>query len=84
VPKLGTIAGVAVLDGKIARNASVRVLRGEKPVFSGRVGSLRRFKDDVREVVSPLEAGVGIENFSDFKPGDLIEAFEVEAIRQSL
>jgi len=84
VPKLGTIAGVAVLDGKIARNASVRILRGEKPVFSGKVGSLRRFKDDVREVVSPLEAGIGIENFTDFKPGDLIEAFEVEAIRQSL
>ena len=84
VPKLGTIAGVAVLDGKIARNASVRILRGEKPVFSGKVGSLRRFKDDVREVASPLEAGIGIENFTDFKPGDLIEAFEVEAIRQSL
>jgi len=84
VPKLGTIAGVAVIDGKIARNALVRILRGEKPVFSGKVGSLRRFKDDVREVSSPLEAGIGIENFSDFKPGDLIEAFEVEAIRQSL
>ncbi len=84
VPKLGTIAGVAVIDGKIARNALVRILRGEKPVFSGKVGSLRRFKDDVREVSSPLEAGIGIENFTDFKPGDLIEAFEVEAIRQSL
>jgi translation initiation factor IF-2 len=84
VPKLGTIAGVAVVDGKLARNAMVRVMRGSAPIFSGKVGSLRRFKDDVREVASPLEAGVGIENFTDFQPGDLIEAFEVEAIRQSL
>ena len=84
VPKLGTIAGVAVTDGKLVRNSPVRVMRGTTPVFTGKVGSLRRFKDDVREVLSPLEAGMGIENFTDFKPGDMIEVFEVEAIRQSL
>jgi translation initiation factor IF-2 len=84
VPKLGTIAGVSVTDGRIARNALVRVLRGAVPVFTGKVHSLRRFKDDVREVQSGLECGVGIENYQDFKPGDLIEAFEVEQVRQSL
>ncbi len=84
VPKLGTIAGVSVTDGRIARNAQVRVLRGTVPVFTGKVHSLRRFKDDVREVTSGLECGVGIENYQDFKPGDLIEAFEIEQVRQSL
>jgi translation initiation factor IF-2 len=84
VPKLGTIAGVSVTDGRIARNAQVRVLRGAVPVFTGKVHSLRRFKDDVREVASPLECGVGIENYQDFKPGDMIEAFEIEQVRQSL
>ena len=84
VPKLGTIAGVAVVDGKISRSASVRLMRGSVSVFTGRVGSLRRFKDDVREVLSGFECGIGLENCSDIKPGDIIEAFEVEEIRQSL
>ena len=84
VPKLGTIAGVAVVDGKIMRSGSVRLLRGNAPVFTGRVASLRRFKDDVREVTSGFECGVGLENYSDIQPGDILEAFEVEEIRQSL
>ncbi len=84
VPKLGTIAGVAVVDGKLSRNAFVRLVRDNVPVFTGKVGSLRRFKDDVREVQSGFECGVGLENYSDIKPGDVIEAFEVEEIRQSL
>ncbi|HUB09066.1 MAG TPA: translation initiation factor IF-2, partial [Myxococcales bacterium] len=84
VPKMGTIAGVAVTEGKINRSAFVRLIRDNVPVFTGKVGSLRRFKDDVREVQSGFECGVGLENYSDIKPGDVIEAFEVEEIRQSL
>jgi translation initiation factor IF-2 len=84
VPKLGTIAGVAVVDGKLSRSAFVRLVRDNVPVFTGKVGSLRRFKDDVREVQSGFECGIGLENYSDIKPGDVIEAFEIEEIRQSL
>jgi translation initiation factor IF-2 len=84
VPKLGTIAGCSVVDGKIARSAMVRLIRDSRPVYSGKIGSLRRFKDDVREVLSGFECGLSIENFSDIKQGDIIEAFEVEEIRQSL
>ncbi len=84
VPKMGTVAGVAVVDGKIPRSAFVRLIRDSVSVYTGRVGSLRRFKDDVREVGSGLECGLGLENYQDIKPGDVIEAFEIEEIRQSL
>jgi translation initiation factor IF-2 len=84
VPKLGTIAGVAVLDGKITRSAQLRLMRANKMVFQGKIKSLRRLKDDVREVAAPLECGIGIENFNDILVGDTIEAFEIEEIRQSL
>ncbi|MHB8421013.1 MAG: translation initiation factor IF-2 [Myxococcales bacterium] len=84
VPKMGTIAGVAVTEGKINRSAFVRLIRDNVPLFTGKVGSLRRFKDDVREVQSGFECGVGLENYHDIKPGDVLEAFEVEEIRQSL
>jgi translation initiation factor IF-2 len=77
IPKLGTIAGCAVEDGKISRSARARVLRNGIVVYAGKLSSLRRFKDDVREVASPLECGIGIENFNDVKVGDRIEAFEV-------
>ncbi len=84
VPKLGTIAGCAVIDGKIARSAMVRLLRDNKQVFVGKIGSLRRFKDDVREVASGFECGLSIENYSDIKQGDVVEAYEIEEVRQSL
>ncbi len=84
VPKMGTVAGVAVTDGKISRTALVRLIRDNVPVFTGKVGSLRRFKDDVREVAQGFECGLGIENFHDIKPGDVIEAFEIEETRPSL
>ena len=84
VPKVGTIAGCFVVDGKIARSSQVRLLRDSKVVYTGKIGSLRRFKDDVREVEKGYECGLSIENFSDIKQGDFIEAFEVEIIRPSL
>jgi translation initiation factor IF-2 len=84
VPRLGTIAGVAVVDGVIRRSAQVRIIREGKPVGAGKVASLKRFKDDVREVEKGFECGVGVEGFNEFKAGDLIEAFEIEETRPSL
>jgi translation initiation factor IF-2 len=84
VPKLGTIAGAAVIDGTIKRTALVRLLRDNKQVYSGKMASLRRFKDDVREVAQGFECGIGIENYADLKPGDIIEAYEIEESRPSL
>ncbi len=84
VPKLGTIAGSSVLDGKVTRTAFLRVLRDSKSIFTGKVASLRRFKDDVKEVDKGFECGIGIENFNEFKEGDIIEAYELETIRPSL
>jgi len=62
----------------------VRLVRDSVPVFEGKVASLRRFKEDVREVTSGLECGIGLENFNDVKPGDVIEAFEVEEVARRL
>ncbi|GHG93024.1 translation initiation factor IF-2 [Comamonas sp. JC664] len=84
VPRLGTIAGAAVLDGVMKRGAFVRLLRENKQLFSGKMASLRRFKDDVKEVAQGFECGIGIESFNDLKPGDIIEAYEIEETRQSL
>ena len=74
VPKIGLIAGSYVADGKIARNAGVRLLRDGVVVYTGKISSLKRFKDDAREVVKGNECGVGLENFNDVKIGDIIEA----------
>ena len=82
VPKVGTIAGCFVSDGNIKRNAGVRVLRDGVVVYTGKISSLKRFKDDVKEVVSGYECGIGVENFNDIKIGDNLEAFimlQVEA-----
>ncbi|WNG19814.1 translation initiation factor IF-2 [Cystobacter fuscus] len=84
VPKLGTIAGAAVLDGVMKRGAFIRLLRDSKQMYSGKMASLRRFKDDVKEVAQGFECGIGIENYSDLKPGDIIEAYEIEETRPSL
>jgi translation initiation factor IF-2 len=84
VPKLGTIAGAAVLDGVIKRGSFVRLMRDNKQLFSGKMASLRRFKDDVKEVAQGFECGIGIENYNDLKPGDIIEAYEIEETRPSL
>jgi translation initiation factor IF-2 len=84
VPKLGMIAGCAVLDGRVERNSRARVLRDQVIVYDGKVGSLRRFKDDVKEVKAGFECGIGIENFNDIKVGDILEVYEIQEIKQVL
>ena len=84
VPKVGTIAGSFVATGKFQRNAKVRVLRDGVVVYTGKVSSLRRFKDDVKEVVSGFECGIGVENFNDIKVGDNLEAFIMEEVEATL
>ncbi|MFO0597131.1 MAG: translation initiation factor IF-2 [Myxococcaceae bacterium] len=84
VPKLGTIAGSAVTEGVIKRSAMLRLMRANKQIYEGKIASLRRFKDDVREVAMGYECGIGIEGFSDLVAGDIIEAFEIEETRPSL
>ena len=76
VPKVGTIAGCFVNDGKITRNAQVRLLREGVVVYTGKISSLKRFKDDAREVLKGYECGLSLENFNDLKVADVIEAFE--------
>ena len=78
VPRVGTIAGCYVAEGTMRRNASARLLRDGVQVYEGRIGSLKRFKDDVREVQTGFECGIGIEGYNDVKVGDVIEAFVVE------
>ncbi|NLM36493.1 MAG: translation initiation factor IF-2, partial [Firmicutes bacterium] len=82
VPKVGTVAGCYVTEGKITRNSEARVLRDNVVVFEGKIISLKRFKDDVREVASGFECGIGLERFNDVKEGDVIEAFTSEAIKK--
>ena len=84
VPKAGTIAGCFVQDGVIKRDAEVRLLRDNIQIFKGKVGSLRRFKDDAKEVTNGMECGIGIANFNDIKVGDVIEAFSVEKVAAEL
>jgi translation initiation factor IF-2 len=81
VPKFGLIAGSYVLDGIIRRNAEARLLRDNAVVHEGKITSLRRFKDDVAEVKSGFECGIGFEHFSDVKVGDIIEAYVIERIQ---
>ncbi len=76
VPKVGTVAGCYILDGKLKRNAGVRLLRNGVVMYTGKIDSLKRFKDDVKEVYKEYECGVGLENFNDIKIGDTLEAFE--------
>jgi len=83
VPKVGTIAGCFVNDGKIARAHQIRLIRQGKIVWEGRLGSLRRFKDDVREVMGGYECGMNLEGFNDIKVGDVIEAFSDEEVETS-
>ena len=82
VPKMGMIAGCSVLDGRVERNARARVLRDNVLVYDGKIGSLRRFKDDVKEVKAGFECGIGIENFNDLKDKDILEAYEIQEIKQ--
>jgi translation initiation factor IF-2 len=79
-----TIGGAMVVDGKITRSARVRLVRDGRVMWEGKIGSLKRFKDDVREVLTNFECGIGLENFNDVKPGDVVEAFEMEAVLRKL
>jgi len=80
VPKVGTIAGCHVIEGVIPRSAAVRLLRDNRVIHEGRIGSLRRFKDDVSEVRAGFDCGIGLERFQDVKPGDMIEAYVREEV----
>ncbi|MES2769540.1 MAG: translation initiation factor IF-2 [Bdellovibrionota bacterium] len=84
VPKIGMIAGSHVKDGKITRNSSVRLIREGRVIYEGKLSSLKRFKDDAREVAAGYECGIGIENYNDLKVGDVIEAFEKQTIARSI
>jgi len=84
VPKIGAIAGSYVTDGKITRSAGVRLLRDGVVVYEGRIASLRRFKDDVKEVATGFECGIGIEGFNDIRVADVIESYVKERIERKL
>ncbi len=84
VPKVGAVAGSTVVEGKVCRDSQVRIVRDGKVVHKGRVGSLRRFKEDVREVQNGFECGVGLVNFNDIKVGDILEVFDLESVAQKL
>ena len=81
VSKVGTIAGCHVTDGKIIRNAKVRVIRDNIVIFEGELASLKRFKDDAKEVASGYECGLSVENYNDIKEGDVIEAYEMVEVK---
>ena len=82
VPNVGTVAGCYVQDGKITRHAQIRVVRDGIVIFEDKISSLKRFKDDVREVAQGYECGVGLERFNDIKVGDVLEAFVMEEVAQ--
>ncbi len=80
VPKAGVVAGSFVIDGKIIRGSNVRLIRDSAVIYEGKMASLRRFKDDVKEVSSGFECGIGIQNFNDIKPNDIIESYNIEEV----
>jgi len=84
ITKVGTVAGCIVKEGKITRDARVRIIRDGIVVYTGTLGSLKRFKDDVKEVASGMECGLNIENFNDIKPGDIIEAYKETEVKKKL
>jgi len=84
VPKIGTIAGCYVTDGKIPRSASLKLVRDSVMIFDGKILSLKRFKDDAREVLTGFECGIGIDGFNDIHVGDIIEAYTMEKLERKL
>ena len=84
VPKAGTIAGSHVIDGKVSRNSLARLLRDNVVVHDGKIGSLRRFKDDASEVRAGFDCGIGLERYQDFKPGDIIESYYKDGVAPEL
>ena len=84
IPKIGTVAGCMVTSGKIYRNSTIRLIRDGIVIYSGKLGSLKRFKDDVKEVNHGYECGMNIDNFNDIQVGDVIEAYEIIEIKRTL
>ncbi len=84
IPRIGTIAGCIVDDGLVKRDANVRVLREDELIYDGSLASLKRFKDDVKEVAAGMECGIGIDGFEDVKPDDVLEIYAVEEIKRKL
>ncbi len=84
IRKVGTVAGSLVLDGKVVRGSHARLLRDNIVIYDGRISSLRRFKDDMKDCSQGLECGIGIENFNDLKLGDIIESYEMEEVQSRL
>lgn len=84
IPKIGTISGSYVIDGKIARSSQVRLIRDNVVIYEGKISSLRRFKDDAKEVLTGYECGIGIENFNDIKLNDIIESYIMEKFAAKL
>ena len=84
ISKVGTIAGCMVLDGKITRNTKIRIIRDGIVIYTGNLGSLKRYKDDVKEVAAGMDCGLNVENFNDIKVGDIIEGYTVKEIARKL
>jgi len=84
ITKVGQIAGCYVTEGLIKRSARARLVRDSRQVWEGKIASLRRFKEDAKEVATGFECGIGLENYNDVKPNDVIEAFEMEEVAAKL
>ena len=84
ITKVGTIAGCMVLDGKITRNTPIRIIRDGVVIYTGKLGSLKRFKDDAKEVAAGYECGLNIENFNDIKVGDIVEGYNIVEVQRKL
>jgi translation initiation factor IF-2 len=84
VPKIGVIAGAYVLEGKVKRNATAHIIRDGIEIYTGKITSLKRFKDDAREVSAGYECGVGFENYQDIKIGDIFEVIEIIEVAKKL
>ena len=84
ISKIGTIAGCMVTSGKILRNSGIRLIREGVVVFTGELDSLKRFKDDVKEVAKGYDCGIQIKNYNDIKEGDIIEGFQEVAVKKKL
>jgi translation initiation factor IF-2 len=84
VPKVGAVAGSYIIEGKITRSSKIRVIRDGKVIFEDEIESLRRFKDDVKEVAEGYECGIGLKNFNDIKENDILEAYILEEVKREL
>ena len=84
VSKVGNVAGCVVIDGKVKSDSNIRILRDNVVIYEGKLASLKRFKDDAKEVVAGQECGLGVENFNDIKDGDVVEAFEMVEVKRTL